>query len=155
MTLRVGDVAPDIQALDHHGQLFRLADLRGKRNLVLFFYPRAFTPGCTTEVCTFRDAYEDLRDQGTELVGVSTDGLEKQAKFAEAHRVPYPLLPDEGRIVSKAYDVIGVFRSLLGITRRVTFVIDKQGVVRGIFHHELDIGRHLVDVKKALASLAG
>ena len=153
MSVRVGDVAPDIQALDHRGQLFRLSEQRGQRNVVLFFYPRAFTPGCTAEVCSFRDAYDELRDGGTELVGVSTDGLDKQAKFAETHRVQYPLLPDADRVVSKAYGVIGLFRSVLGITKRATFVIDKQGVVRGVFHHELDIARHLADVKKTLASL--
>ena len=153
MSVRVGDVAPDIDTVDHRGQRFRLSDERGKRNVVLFFYPRAFTTGCTVEVCSFRDAYEDFRAADTELVGVSTDGLEKQAKFGEAYRVPYPLLPDDGRVVSKAYDVIGMFRSVLGITKRITFVIDKQGIVRGVFHHELAIASHLADVKKTLAAL--
>jgi peroxiredoxin Q/BCP len=153
MSPRVGDVAPDIDCLAHDGKRFHLADHRGQRNVVLFFYPRAFTPGCTAEVCSFRDAYEDLRGQDTEIVGVSTDGTEKQSDFATHHRVPYPLLPDPDGKVSKAYGALGMLRSILGMAKRVTYVIDKQGIVRGVFHHELDIKQHLADVQKTLAAL--
>ena len=154
MSPRVGDVAPDIDCLAHDGKPFRLADHRGQRNVVLFFYPRAFTAGCTAEVCSFRDAYEDLRGKDTEIVGVSTDATAKQADFASAHRVPYPLLPDADGKVSKAYGALGLLRSVLGFAKRVTYVIDKQGIVRGVFHHELDIKQHLVDVQKTLSQLA-
>ena len=152
--IRVGDQAPRFEAKDTQGNLFRLEDLRDKKNLILFFYPKAFTPGCTTEVCTFRDAYDEFLRSDTEIVGVSLDSLETQEKFSGAHRLPFPLLGDNDRRISEAYGVIGLFRSILGITQRATFVIDKKGVVRGVFQHEFAIAKHLADVRAALASLS-
>jgi len=151
--LRVGDRAPLIEARDTRGNLFRLGDLAGKKNVILFFYPKAFTPGCTAEVCSFRDAYEEFEHADTEIVGVSTDNIDTQERFAGAHRLPFPLLGDNDRAIAKAFDVLGLLRSVLGITKRATFVIDKQGVIRGVFHHELAIERHLDDVRATLASL--
>lgn len=154
MGLRVGDTAPDIQAKDTRGNDFKLSDLRGKKHVVLFFYPRAFTPGCTAEVCSFRDAYEELSGKDTEIVGVSTDDLAQQEKFAEAHHLPYPLLADADKRIAKAYGVMGMFRSILGMAGRQTFLIDKTGIIRGVFHHELAVTRHVEDAKQILATLS-
>lgn len=151
--IQVGESAPPVETRDSQGNLFRLGDRRGKKNVVLFFFPRAFTPGCTTEVCSFRDAYEEFMRADTEVVGVSTDDLETQERFAGAHRLPFPLLGDPDRRIASAFGVMGLVRSLLGITKRATFVIDKQGVVRGVFHHELAVNRHLADVRAVLSSL--
>ena len=79
MALRTGDTAPPIDTQDSQGNPFRLADRKGKKNVVLFFFPRAFTPGCTTEVCSFRDAYDELSQADTDIVGISTDPVERQA----------------------------------------------------------------------------
>lgn len=151
--LRVGDRAPQVEARDTQGNVFRLADRLGQKNVVLFFYPKAFTPGCTAEVCSFRDAYEDFVRADTEIVGVSTDSLDMQERFSGAHRLPFPLLGDPDRRIAHAFDVMGLLRSVLGVTKRATFVIDKQGIIRGVFHHELAIQRHLDDVRDAIAAL--
>ena len=152
--LHVGDRAPSFEARDTLGHTFRLDDLAGKKNLVLFFYPKAFTPGCTTEVCSFRDVYDEFVQKDTEVVGISTDALDTQEKFAGAHRLPFALLTDQDRKIANAFGVLGLLRSLLGMVQRATFVIDKQGVIRGVFHHELAIGRHIEDVRACLASLS-
>jgi thioredoxin-dependent peroxiredoxin len=154
MALSVGDRAPDFEAKDTQGNVFRLADQKGKKNVVLFFYPRAFTPGCTTEVCSFRDVYDELDSADTVVVGVSTDDLATQEKFAGAHRLQFPLLGDDDRTIAKAYGAIGLLGSVLGVTKRVTYVIDKQGILRGVFRHELAVDRHIKDVKSTLAAMA-
>lgn len=151
--LHVGDRAPRFEARDTQGNTFRLDDLAGKKNLVLFFYPKAFTPGCTAEVCSFRDAYDEFERADTEVVGLSTDDLDTQERFAGAHRLPFRLLTDHDRIIAKGFGVLGLLRSLIGMVQRATFVIDKQGVIRGVFHHELAIDRHLADVRACLASI--
>lgn len=154
MALSVGDKAPAVQARDTQGNDFDLASFRGKKNVVLFFYPKAFTPGCTAEVCSFRDAYDDLVGRDTEVVGVSTDDLDRQEAFAGKHRLPFPLLPDPDKRIAKSFGALGMLRSILNMAARYTFVIDKEGTIRGVFHHELAIERHLDDVKKTLQGLA-
>ena len=152
--LHVGDRAPRFEARDTQGNTFRLDDLAGKKNVVLFFYPKAFTPGCTTEVCSFRDVYDEFQKSDTEVVGVSTDDLDTQERFAGAHRLPFPLLTDNDRKIANGFGVLGFLRALVGMVQRATFVIDKQGVIRGVFHHELAIGRHIEDVRDCLAKLS-
>ena len=95
MSLKVGDFAPSFDAVAHDGKRIRLEDFRGKKNVVLFFYPKDETRVCTLEACGFRDTYEDLVGQDTEVIGVSFDSNESHGKFAKHHDLPYPLLADE------------------------------------------------------------
>ncbi|MBI4361639.1 MAG: thioredoxin-dependent thiol peroxidase [Euryarchaeota archaeon] len=133
--LKEGDVAPDFTLPDGSGKTVRLKDLRGKP-VVLYFYPRDMTPGCTREACDFRDSYSGLRRRGAVLLGVSRDPPESHARFASKYSLPFPLLSDAGGEVCRAY---GVYKkkSLYGRTfmgiERSTFVIDASGRVQRVF----------------------
>ncbi|MFB1481952.1 peroxiredoxin [Corallococcus sp. RDP092CA] len=144
--IAVGDPAPDFAALDCHGQTVRLSELRGRR-VVLFFFPRAFTVGCTIENRAFRDNHERIRSLGAELVGVSVDTLTTQCDFAEEEGIHFALLGDDERRISRAW---GVLWPVLNIDRRVTFIIGVDGVVEHVIHHEVRVYRHLDDVLKYL-----
>jgi peroxiredoxin Q/BCP len=125
--LQLGDSAPDFTLKTTTGEAFRLSDQRGHRAIVLYFYPKDDTPGCTAEACSFRDQYQDFQDLGAEVVGVSSDSEASHQKFTQKHRLPFPLLADTSGQVRKLYEVP---RALLGILPgRVTFVIDKEGVI--------------------------
>jgi len=150
--LKVGERAPDIEATDQHGRPFRLADALEKGPVVLYFYPKDFTPVCTREACLFRDAYEDLTDVAGDIVGVSLDAPDTHRRFAERHQLPFPLLADEGKRIAKRFGALQLFGLM---TKRVTFVIDRDGIVRGVFHHELSADKHLAEVRKILERLAG
>jgi peroxiredoxin Q/BCP len=123
----VGQTAPDFHLQDQKGEWHTLAQERGKWT-VLYFYPKDFTPGCTTEVCTFRDDIIALRKAGADVFGVSLDDVKSHAEFAEKYHVPFRLLSDADQSVAKNY---GVLTSKLGMSyaRRETFLIDPQGVV--------------------------
>ncbi|MBZ4334441.1 peroxiredoxin [Corallococcus interemptor] len=144
--IAVGEPAPDFAATDCHGQTVRLSELRGRR-VVLFFFPRAFTVGCTIENRAFRDNHERIRALGAELVGVSVDTLTTQCDFAEQEGIHFALLGDEERRISRAW---GVLWPVLNIDRRVTFIIGADGVVEHVIHHEVRVYRHLDDVLKYL-----
>jgi peroxiredoxin Q/BCP len=150
-TAAVGDPAPSFDATLQSGECVRLSDYRGKY-LVLYFYPRAFTPGCTAEVCSFRDNQAELRALGAEIVGVSIDPPEKAARFGEKYSAGFPLIGDADGAISRAY---GVVWPLLSTARRETFVIDPEGKVAARFHHELLVGRHQDDVLAFLKARAG
>jgi peroxiredoxin Q/BCP len=137
--VKAGQQAPDFTLPDATGRDVRLADLRGKP-VVLYFYPKDDTPGCTKEACTFRDQYQDFQDAGAAVLGVSSDSSESHRKFAERHRLPFPLLADAGGKVRKLYGVPATLGLLPG---RVTFVIDAGGVVRHVFNSQLDAARHV------------
>jgi peroxiredoxin Q/BCP len=120
--LQLGDQAPDFSLSTGSGDTFHLADQRGKA-VVLYFYPKDDTPGCTAEACAFRDQYEDFLDLGAVVVGVSSDSEASHQKFAQKHRLPFPLLADTSGQLRKQYEVPRAFLGLLpGL---VTFVIDK------------------------------
>ncbi|MEO5790387.1 thioredoxin-dependent thiol peroxidase [Gelidibacter sp.] len=129
--LKAGDNAPSFSAKDEQGNTISLSDYKGKK-LVIFFYPKASTPTCTTEACNLRDNYEDLKAKGYEILGVSADSAKRQANFKEKYKFPYPLLADEDKEVLKAFDVWGekkfMGRTFDGI-HRVTFVIDENGII--------------------------
>ena len=147
--LSVGDKAPDFEGIDQFGKKWTLDELVKDRSIVLYFYPKDFTPVCTKEACLFRDAHEELAKGGISVVGVSTDDSETHAKFAEHHRLPFPLLSDPDKRIASAYGA----RQVLGLfSKRVTYVIDRQKQVRGAFHHELSAQRHLDDVRRVVAS---
>ncbi len=135
MGTRVGDVAPDFTLPTQDGSPVTLKTLLGKGSVVLYFYPKDDTPGCTAEACSFRDAYEDFKDVGAEVVGISSDSAGAHRDFADKHRLPFTLVSDEGGKVRKLYGV----PSTLGLfPGRVTYVIDAGGVVRHVFNSQLN-----------------
>jgi len=146
MTIEVGDLAPEFSARTTDGRNISLASFRG-RYLVLYFYPKAFTPGCTKEARRFRDNHAEIRELGAEVVGVSLDEPTVQCEFAERQKLAFPLIADSSRTVSTAY---GVLRRFLPITKRVTFVIDPDGKVAARFEHELQVNKHLDNVLRFL-----
>ena len=140
--LAVGDPAPSFESTSTRGERVRLEDFRG-RYLVLYFFPKAFTPGCTHESKRFRDNYPELQAHGAEVVGVSTDGHATQCEFAQRYELTFPLVEDPGGRISEAY---GVKRRLLPLNKRITFVIDPEGKIAARFHHDFQVNRHLDEV---------
>jgi peroxiredoxin Q/BCP len=130
-TLNVGDAVPEFTAYDEQGNLVRLSDYKGKK-LIVFFYPRANTPGCTAEACNLRDNYKEILDKGYALLGVSADNQRKQSNFKNKYEFPFPLLADTEHEVINAFGVWGpkkfMGREFDGIHRK-TFVIDEKGFV--------------------------
>ena len=150
MSLAVGQHAPDFTLPALRGGEVTLSSFRGQKNVVLFFYPRDFTAGCTREACTFRDAYEDFVGAGAELIGVSSDSLEDHAAFASRYKLPMQLLTDAGGKVREQY---GIKRTLGLIDGRETFIIDKQGVVRHVFRSQLRVDKHVAESLAVLQAL--
>jgi thioredoxin-dependent peroxiredoxin len=150
MAIGVGDQAPDFQLSDQTGRKVSLADFRGQKAVVLYFYPKDETPGCTKEACSFRDSYEDFVKAGAEVIGVSGDSIDKHKSFAEHHRLPFTLLADAGNQLRKAY---GVPATLWILPGRVTYVIDKQGVVRHVFDSQLQATRHIDEALAVVRTL--
>ena len=144
--VKAGERAPDFTLEDASGKPVSLADFAG-RPVVLYFYPKDDTPGCTKEACTFRDQYQDFQDAGAAVLGVSSDSSESHRRFAAKHRLPFTLLSDAAGKVRKRYGVPATLGLLPG---RVTFVIDAEGVVRHVFNSQLDATRH---VEEALGVL--
>jgi thioredoxin-dependent peroxiredoxin len=144
--LSAGDPAPDYEGTDCNGRPVRLRDFRGRR-VVLFFFPKAFSSGCTEEVRHFRDNQARIRELGAELIGVSVDKFETQCAFAKAEQVEFPLLGDSDRRLSGLF---GVLWPLVRLDRRVTFIIDPSGVVEDVIQHETRVYRHLDDVLQTL-----
>ena len=129
--LQPGDKAPDFKLLTTNGELFQLSDKLREASVVLYFYPKDETRGCTAQACSFRDQYEVFKEQGAEVVGISSDKMDSHQKFTNKYNLPFILLSDEGGKVRKAYDVP---RTLGLIPGRVTYVIDQQGIVRYAFN---------------------
>ena len=152
MKLKVGDPIPSVEGVTHDGVAW--TSVRGRGHpLVVYFYPRDFTSGCTREACDFRDAYQDLsKAHQVEIIGISRDSVDSHARFRVEHRLPFTLVSDRDGTISKAFGVER-FWGLLPFLKRVTFVADSAGVLRGIFHHEAAIARHLEDVRACLDSL--
>jgi peroxiredoxin Q/BCP len=144
--LKIGEPAPDFSARTTDGRTIRLSELRGRR-VVLYFFPRAFTFGCTLETKRFQDKYEDISALGAELFGISTDPLETQCRFAEEHRAAFALIGDADCAISRAYQVL---RPLSSSDKRVTYVIDERGTVAAVFHHEIKVTSHVTDVLRWL-----
>jgi peroxiredoxin Q/BCP len=141
--------APSFSAQASTGKTVRLEDFRGKY-LVLYFYPKSFTPGCTYETVLFRDHYEELQALGAYVLGISRDSLDTQCKFAAKHEVCFPMISDPDGQICKAY---AVDRRILPVAQRITFLIDPEGYVIGRFSHPLRISAHVSDVIAALRSL--
>lgn len=133
-TLKVGDKAPNFEALDQNGTTVKLEDYKGKK-LVVFFYPKASTPGCTAEACNLRDNYQTFLAKGYAILGVSADSAKRQQNFSTKNELPFPLLADEDKVVINAFGVWGpkkfMGREYDGI-HRTTFVIDENGSIEEI-----------------------
>lgn len=131
MALKVGDKMPLFTATDSNGQLFDVSNYAGKA-LVIYFYPKDDTPGCTIQACTFRDQYEDFKALGAEVIGISSDDETSHKKFASRYKLPFILLSDGSKKLRRLF---GVPNDLLGlIPGRVTYVIDKEGIIRLVFN---------------------
>ncbi|MGY5846759.1 thioredoxin-dependent thiol peroxidase [Salegentibacter sp. HM20] len=133
-TLKAGDKAPNFKAEDQDGNIVQLSDFKGKK-LVVFFYPKASTPGCTAEACNLRDNWEKFKEQGYAILGVSADSKKRQSNFKEKYDLPYPLLADEDKEVINAFGVWGpkkfMGKKYDGI-HRTTFVIDENGIIEEV-----------------------
>lgn len=132
--LKAGDKAPNFEALDQNGNTVKLSDYEGKK-LVLFFYPKASTPGCTAEACNLSDNYNQFTSKGYDILGVSADSQKRQANFKEKYGFPYPLLADENKEVIEAYGIWGpkkfMGKEYDGI-HRTTFVINEEGIFEDV-----------------------
>ena len=148
----VGDKAPDFTLPSQSGEQVRLQDRIGERVVVLYFYPKDNTSGCTAEACAFRDSHEAFSDAGAEVIGVSSDSAEKHAGFASKHQLPFTLLSDRGGKVRKLYGVPTVLGLIPG---RVTYVIDRDGTVRQIFSSMNNISGHVNDALAMVKQLQG
>jgi thioredoxin-dependent peroxiredoxin len=136
----IGDTAPDFTLPSQTGESVTLSDYRGKKVVVLYFYPKDNTRGCTAEACAFRDSYEAFTDSGAEVIGVSSDSVDSHGRFSGKHSLPFVLLADKGGQVRKQY---GVPNTLMVIPGRVTFVIDREGIIRHVFSSMVNIGAHI------------
>jgi peroxiredoxin Q/BCP len=150
MAIEEGKAAPAFTLTDAGGKKVSLADFKGK-DVVVYFYPKDDTPGCTAEACAFRDSYADLKALGAEVWGVSGDDANSHRRFAARHQLPFPLLVDRGNGLRQAFGVPAVLGLLPG---RVTFVIDGDGVVRHVFNNLLDGAAHRQEALAALRRLA-
>ena len=133
-TLKAGDKAPYFQSRDQDGNIVKLSDFKGKK-LVLFFYPKASTPGCTAQACNLRDNWEVFKAKGYSILGVSADSEKRQQKFRENYDLPFPLLADENKEVINAYGVWGPKKFMGKVfdgIHRTTFIIDEDGMIEDV-----------------------
>ena len=151
-TLKVGDIAPDFTASLQNGTAVSLHDFKGEQNVVLFFYPKDFTTGCTAEVCLFRDAYDEIRKLNAVIYGVSSDGSTSHKEFQKSFSLPFDLIADTSGSIGRQYGATR-FGGMLKLSKRITFVIDRKGVIQLAVHHEFQIENHMNDVIAALKSL--
>ncbi|MEW5676267.1 peroxiredoxin [Flavobacterium enshiense] len=149
--IKVGDKLPLFGAKDQNGNDFYIASVLGKKVLVIYFYPKDDTPGCTKQACFFRDQYEEFTDLGVAVIGISGDSVKSHKKFAEEYKLPFTLLADEDKSLRKLF---GVSTNLLGLLPgRVTYVVDKEGIVRMVFdsmNAENHFSKTIEQVKKLL-----
>ena len=140
--IQAGDKAPDFTLPAQSGEPVRLKDRLGERVVVLYFYPRDDTRGCTAQACAFRDSHEVFAEAGAEVIGISSDSVDRHAAFAGLHELPFTLLSDQGGRVRKLYGVPAVLGLLPG---RVTYVIDREGTVRYVLNSMTNISQHVSD----------
>ncbi len=150
MTLPIGTKAPDFAAKDQNSKLVRLSAFHG-RHVILYFYPKDFTPGCTAEACAFQSALKEFRKHKIVVLGISTDNVESHQEFAKKYKLQFQLLADPDRKIAKAYDVLGLMGKILGIAKRVTYIIDKEGMIEEIFTsiNPEEHAKDLADIFKA------
>tara|TARA_B100000767_G_scaffold275733_1_gene314807 strand:+ start:9291 stop:9737 length:447 start_codon:yes stop_codon:yes gene_type:complete len=147
MSLKVGDLVPSFELLDQYDNRFKSETVLGKKPVVIYFYPRDETPGCTAEACSFRDHYEEFVELGAEVIGVSSDGVKSHQKFAKKYRLPFILLSDKKQQVQRLFKLPKILFGLY--TKRITFVVNKEGKISYV-HNSLRPDSH---IKKALQKL--
>ena len=148
--LKPGSVAPQFTAPLDDGSTFDLSSYRGTRNVVLYFYPKDFTAGCTAQACSFRDNYGEIAKHDALIFGISGDSEERHASFIEHHSLPFPLIADPGKEVHRLYEAVGLLPFL---TPRLTYVIDKAGVIRAAIRHDFRVKEHVPEVLEALEAI--
>ncbi len=148
--MKAGDPAPDFEGPTSDGSKLGLKDFVGKKNVVLYFYPKDDTPGCTREACSFRDNLQPIRDMGAEIIGVSLDSIQSHGRFASKYGLKFPLISDKEKRIANAY---GVLKDTGTGASRVTFIIDKSGKIAKVFP-KVDVTKHTEEVVSALKELA-
>ena len=150
MKLKVGDTIPHFTAKDANGTDFDSQNMVGQKPLVIYFYPKDNTPGCTVQACSFRDQYEDFKDLGAEVIRISSDNVTSHGNFAKEYKLPFILLSDNDKKIRKLFgDPAGMFGLLPG---RVTYVIDKNGIIQLIFDSML-AAKHIPKALEAIKKL--
>lgn len=139
--LQVGDKAPDFEAQTYGQKNVKLADFTGKSAVVLYFYPKDNTPGCTKEACSLRDGMEELKKAGVQVVGVSTDGVKAHENFRDKYELNFPLISDKSKEIVEKYGV----KSAFGTAKRVTFLIGRDGIIKHIWN-KVSTGKHADEV---------
>ena len=150
MKMKVGDKAPDFTLFSQTGENVTLSQIIGKKNIVLYFYPKDESKGCTRQACEFRDKYEVFTDLGAEVIGLSSDDSKSHESFAKKYNLPFILLSDNENKVRKLYDVKSTFGVIPG---RVTFVIDKKGIIKNIFSSQFNFKKHIDESLETLKHL--
>ena len=148
--IQVGNKAPSFHLPDSTGKTVSLDDFLGKTNLVVYFYPKDFTSGCTREACSFRDSYQFFKDLGAEVIGISSDSEASHDAFAKKHQLPFILLSDRDGLTKKAF---GVKKALGIMPGRVTFLVDKKGIVRHVFSSQTNMNAHVDEALRVLKTL--
>jgi peroxiredoxin Q/BCP len=149
--IEVGSALPTFSLPDQYGEMFDISAVLGRKNLVIYFYPKDDSPGCTKQACSFRDQYEDFMDADAMVIGISSDDIESHKAFAEKHQLNFTLLSDENGAVR---DLFGVPKSFLGLLEgRTTYIIDKNGKVVYIFNSQLQAEKHITEALQALQAL--
>ena len=147
----LNDHAPDLSLPDQSGKIISLKDFQGKKVVVFYFYPKDETSVCTAEACSFRDSYDRFKELGAEVIGVSSDSVKSHQKFADKHHLQFSLLADTSGMARKAF---GVPNTALVMPGRVTYVIDKAGVVRYVFNSMMEGPRHAAEAMKIVNELS-
>jgi len=151
MSIKIGDSAPEFSLISQNGSTISLRDFRGKKVVVLYFYPKDDTPGCTAESCAFRNQYEVFKTAGAEVIGISGDSRESHQRFATKYNLPFTLLSDPGDQVRKQYGATTAFGFIPG---RVTYIIDQNGIVQYVFDSMLNFNGHVQESLKKLKQLS-
>jgi thioredoxin-dependent peroxiredoxin len=151
LSVKVGDAAPDFTLRDQTGTPVQLRQLLGRTAVVLYFYPKDATPGCTIEARTFQSSYDAFTQAGAEVVGISADSVASHRRFAAEEKLSFPLLSDRDGAVRALY---GVEKTLGIFPGRVTYVIDATGIVRHVYSSQLMVMRHSVEALEALRTLS-
>jgi thioredoxin-dependent peroxiredoxin len=150
MGIKVGDAIPEVNLQSQTGETVNLKTFNGNKCVVLYFYPKDDTPGCTKESCSFRDSYTAFQEAGAEVIGISADDVASHKAFAAKHNLPFTLLSDTGNILRKSF---GIGATMGLIPGRVTYVIDKSGVVRHIFNSQFNFQGHIDESLKVVQGL--
>jgi peroxiredoxin Q/BCP len=147
--LKVGTKAPVFALPDQNGNIVDIGSMIGKKALVVYFYPKDFTSGCTMEAHEFREMHEEFLKNGAEVIGVSSDDVESHKRFADEHQLPFTLLSDQDEKVRDMYGAWGIGRT----PGRVTFLIDKQGIIRMVFSSQIQPRKHISEALRVLAEI--